>query len=99
MQQLLSDGPLGEIANHCQLVYTFVVGGNPNGPKELIDFNASYPLTVETPLFPDEQDVTYLNIEENMKEGKSQTWLKYAMGIIENHYYFDDIGKGGPGFA
>ena len=52
----------------CELVYTFVVGGNtdPRGPTELVD--DSIPLTVSEDEIPGDQhdlsnpDVTYLNI-------------------------------------
>ena len=37
-------------------------------------------------------DVTFLNIRENMNEGKSQTWFKYATTIMEQ-YDVDYAGK------
>jgi hypothetical protein len=81
--------------DHCQLAYTFATGGNPNGPTELVDFNASYPMTVQTEnqlLLRDEADMVHLNIRENTKKGKSQTWLKYATTIFETRYFYY-IGK------
>lgn len=79
--------------NNCRLAYTFVMGGNPKGPTELVRYNDSYPLML--PNQGDENDLVYLNIRENMKEGKSQTWLAYAAKYLLEHHgiYFDFIGK------
>jgi hypothetical protein len=39
-------------------------------------------------------DIIHLNIQENMKEGKSQTWLKHASWISKNSTLpLDYIGK------
>ena len=45
-----------ESYHDCQLVYTFVLGGNPNGPTELVNNNSlpllvtqDYLLWIETP--------------------------------------------------
>jgi hypothetical protein len=95
LQQLLDEVHALPNEHDCQLAYTFVMGGNPNGPTELVDFNASYPMTVPTRnqlLLRDEADIVHLNIRENMKEGKSQTWLKYATTVLETRY-LDYIGK------
>jgi hypothetical protein len=82
---------------YCQMVYTFVMGSNPNGPKELVeDSHASLPLTVANPPvhLANETDILHLNIQENMKEGKSQTWLKYATWISKNSTLpLDYVGK------
>jgi hypothetical protein len=40
-----------------------------------------------------ESDVVVLNIQENMKEGKTQSYFKYATTIIDEHVYFDYIAK------
>lgn len=83
---------------HCQIAYVFVVGGNPNGPKELVEeTKESGPVNMESPLesssdIKDEDDIVFLNIQENGKEGKSQTFFKYATKVLESHY-FDYIGK------
>ena len=84
----------------CQLVYTFVLGGNPAGPTELV--NSSMPLLIPKGrigsipgIQADDKyldDMTFLNIQENMKEGKSQTWLYRAQQLIER-YDFDYVGK------
>jgi hypothetical protein len=97
LHELLS----GSLPNHgaeCQMAYAFVMGSNPNGPTELMDPNATFPMTLEnqddlTPL-KDERDIVHLNIRENMEDGKSPTWFKYATStVIDNHYYFDYVGK------
>jgi hypothetical protein len=88
----LADKAFPNIENDCRLAYTFVMGGNPNGPTELVEFNDSYPLTVNNIRNQEEKDIVYLNIRENMKEGKSQTWFKYATTVLD-HHYFDYIGK------
>jgi hypothetical protein len=63
----------------CQIAYTFVIGGNANGNNEFVDTDHKEALTV-TPanISAVEDDVTYLNIKENMNEGKMQSWFKYA---------------------
>ena len=83
----------------CQVAYSFVVGGNATGPTERVDFDPSkHSITIDPTLQLDghdhtvEDDVTYLNIRENMIEGKSQTWFKYASIMLEDNY-FDYIGK------
>jgi hypothetical protein len=87
-----------ELSDECQMAYIFVVGGNAKGPKELVDSNASYPISVPCHLQhnhdqSEERDVLCLNIQENMKEGKSQTWFHYASTIVLTHHYFDYLGK------
>ena len=92
----------------CQMAYTFVMGANPMGPKELVHVNESFPITVERPdryilkhldheveLPPSpSSDIVFLNIHENMKEGKSQSWLKYVTELMnDENIYFDYIGK------
>ena len=79
----------------CELIYTFVLGGNPNESTELLD--DSRPPEVEKPVTgvcPDlnEPDVILLNIKENMNEGKSQSWMKYGADIAEK-YDLDYVTK------
>jgi uncharacterized protein (DUF488 family) len=72
-----------------------VVGGNPSGTTELMEFNDTYPITLNGQSLEnstDRYDTVYLNIRENMNDGKSQTWFRYATMVLENHY-FDYIGK------
>mmetsp|Transcript_983 Transcript_983/g.1907 ORF Transcript_983/g.1907 Transcript_983/m.1907 type:complete len:745 (-) Transcript_983:646-2880(-) len=84
----------------CQLVYTFVLGGNQEegGPTELLEYNSSYPMSIPCRLHQhaseqDTSDIVCLNIKENMEEGKSQTWLKYATTVLHDRGYFDYFGK------
>lgn len=76
-----------------QLAYVFVLGGNPNGPKELVAGTESALLRLPPPNNATEPDMLYLNIQENMKEGKSQTFLKYATLVVDEFVYFDYIAK------
>mmetsp|Transcript_117452 Transcript_117452/g.339571 ORF Transcript_117452/g.339571 Transcript_117452/m.339571 type:complete len:352 (+) Transcript_117452:234-1289(+) len=76
--------------SNCQLIYTFVIGGaeNETAPTELV--NSSLPILLPTPLasnYPDvnDPDVTLLNIQENMNEGKSPTFLYYASQMMKKY--------------
>jgi hypothetical protein len=91
----------------CQLIYTFVVGANPYGPTNLVDYyNSSHPLTLTesdvVAQFPDlilnsssvtssgemtmlEKDILYLNIKENMEEGKTPSWFHVANTLVEEY--------------
>ncbi|CAJ1952206.1 unnamed protein product [Cylindrotheca closterium] len=87
----------------CQLAYAFVLGGNPKGPTELLEYNSSFPMSIPCRLQhtndqEDTSDIICLNIRENMEEGKSQTWFKYATTTTvpqqhEQNDNFDYIGK------
>jgi len=79
------------LLRECQLVYVFVAGGNSTGPKERVTYNdnSSEPMTLPS----NESDVVLLNIQENMKEGKSQSYFKYATTIVDEYLYFDYIAK------
>lgn len=85
-----------ETRYECEIIYTFVVGGNPSAPPELVD--QSRPREVSKPIHgttcPDlnEPDVTLLNIRENMNEGKSQTWMSHGAEIAEE-YDLDYVTK------
>ncbi len=74
----------------CQVVYFFFLGGNPNGPTELVAPNSSFPMTIEGNL--DEDDLIYFNIRENLEDGKSQTFFKYA-SMLSKEIQFDYVGK------
>lgn len=78
---------------HCQVAYVFFMGANPDGPTELVAPNFSFPIEIDpsTQKTP-EEDVVYLNIKENMEDGKSQTWFKYGAMMAETHG-FDYIAK------
>mmetsp|Transcript_10944 Transcript_10944/g.16837 ORF Transcript_10944/g.16837 Transcript_10944/m.16837 type:complete len:410 (+) Transcript_10944:242-1471(+) len=90
-----------EIQTTCQIIYTFVLGGNPQGDdfwsSSILyddDRDALAPVSVLTSpeLLENEKDITFLNIKENMDQGKSVTWLDFASvdGIIPS---IDYIGK------
>jgi hypothetical protein len=83
--------PLGK----CRLAYVFFMGANPSGPTELVYPNASYPLLVDPlRIASAEDDVVYLNIKENLEDGKMQTWFKYASLVAEeDQFQFDYIAK------
>lgn len=82
------------LLQECQLAYAFIAGGNPEGPTERVEFNESLvPLVLPSPTASSEPDIVVLNIRENMKEGKSQTFLKYATTIIDEALYFDLVAK------
>jgi hypothetical protein len=79
----------------CELIYTFVIGANPNTTPELVDH--SRPFEVQRPITGtsrdlNEPDMTLLNIRENMNEGKSQTWMYYGAMIAEE-YDIDYVAK------
>jgi Galactosyltransferase len=99
--------PNDEIRYQCQLIYTFVVGGLPQQSDnqirtELVQESLSKPFLL--PLGQSEQhhirnkdlivnnDVTFLNIQENMNDGKSQTWFAYATKVMKQ-YDLDYAGK------
>jgi hypothetical protein len=75
----------------CQLIYTFVIGGNEDtldGPTELLDDRI--PILLEKG-----DDYVVLNIQENMNSGKRQTWFYFASTIMNNEpkLNFDYVGK------
>lgn len=86
--------PLNE-RYECQLIYTFVMAGNPDAPPVLV--NHERPYEVSKPITGrsrdlNEPDTILLNIRENMNEGKSQTWMKYGAEIAEE-YGLDYVTK------
>ncbi|CAJ1959558.1 unnamed protein product [Cylindrotheca closterium] len=90
---------LGEILKgmvpeeECQLAYTFVIGGSSTGPTELVETNDIKSMILENnDIHHNESDVTVLNIKENMNDGKSETWLRYALLVTQTHY-FDYVAK------
>ncbi len=77
----------------CMIPYTFVVSAG--GKDRPTDHNDHEPLILDTDLngnIDSEGDVTYLNIRENMEDGKSPTWFKYAANVAKE-FGIDYIGK------
>lgn len=68
----------------CEIIYTFVIGG-ANDFERPEDHSDDKPLTLAQDRHGNsEPDCTYLNIRENMEEGKSATWFKYASLLVSN---------------
>lgn len=89
------------VQTRCQIIYTFVVGGNcivedgdVNDKKTRWKSTSTKPrnATVEPPakLLKLESDITYLNIQENANEDKSLSWFDYISSMGKQ---FDYIGK------
>ena len=89
------DKYLEEHTAECHLIYTFVLGGNPDAPStELLD-DKSRPWVLPSTAADNPRqyngtdilaaDVTLLNIKENMNDGKSQTWFSYAATLVDDH--------------
>jgi Galactosyltransferase len=88
------------IQDSCQFIYTFVVAlpgkGNTNAPTELLSdtdpiHNVQY-YQERIARKVEDEDLTFLNIRENMNEGKSQTWFKYASQVMDQ-FDFDYVIK------
>ena len=78
--------------DECQFIYTFVSGFENNNtalPTELlannrpIDNVQAYHERLKD--HHEDFDMTFLNIQENMNEGKSQTWFKYAASVMDQY--------------
>lgn len=77
----------------CQIPYTFVIGGGDASRPS--DHDDDEPLTLETHHNGHEDpegDCTYLNIKENMENGKSTTYMKFG-AMLAKEYGIDYIGK------
>lgn len=103
----LQDLQNGKVKFHdCQIAYTFVVGANPKGPTDLVEerhhsnsSSSSSALVVDHPISQSgailEDDVTYLNMMENMNQGKTPSWFHYTATVMDDYpsLLFDYIGK------
>ena len=76
--------------SHCQIIYTFVVGGNssapmayPQDPTQLVVRNST--------LSSLEPDVLLMNIKENMNDGKTPSWFHYTSTLL--HRGIDYVSK------
>ena len=90
--------PLSRVTPTCELIYTFVVGGNASAATSIRDlerpaaaFLLSAPsnatLSSSGPYFPDDEthdDITRLDIAENMDEDKSPTWFGHVSKIMDD---------------
>ncbi len=80
----------------CQLLYTWVIGAakksDPSATTAYLNPKKDKPMTVH-PSGISDSHATYLNIIENMNEGKSQTWFKYASSQIPEDFHIDLIAK------
>lgn len=75
--------------SECQFAYTFVMGANET---------AQYTLPMSTPLEQitvpgSEPDAVYLNIRENMEDGKTETYFHWVELLSKEKLYFDYVGK------
>ena len=62
----------------CRIIYTFVIGGNPQAPEEWKESSKSDMTMDASKMLKHESDILYLNIHENMNGGKTPTWFDYA---------------------
>jgi len=79
----------------CKVLYSFVIGAANDSEDSPTDhFRTDRPIVVKdyTPKNADDNDCTYLNIQENMNYGKTPTWFKYASSVAES-YGIDYIAK------
>jgi hypothetical protein len=83
--------------SRCELVYTFVlgaVGPNYNGtsfPTEITGYDER-PLVVDRSSSNSTRNQLFLNIRDNMNEGKSQTWLNHASRLAKE-FDFEYVAK------
>ena len=82
----------GSNKEDCSIIYTFVMGAmdssNTTAPTDLTEWedqeNISY--VVDRPSSSldtsEHRDILYLNVRENMNEGKTVTWFRYASSIL-----------------
>jgi hypothetical protein len=76
-----------------------VFAGNKTGPPERLDHNWNGVAEIDRSLFPridpGRDDLVFLNIRENMNEGKSPSWMKAGLAISDAFpsLRFDYIAK------
>lgn len=68
-----------------------MVAGNPDGPTSCTSKNIK-DYTVQNLSEDAEPDALYWNIRENMNDGKTDTWFRYA-ALVSDSLYFDYYGK------
>lgn len=85
--------PVNEVTPSCDLIYTFVVGGNPSAPPSIeTNVMETSSFLIKRSIEDEPDDFTILNIHENMDKGKSPTWLGYASILMDRHN-IDYVGK------
>lgn len=103
LSEYLSKQETNDEGKTCLIAYTFVLGGNEKETTYWSSQSSNRQATVDTlqepPKDPSliilaknletELDITYLNIRENMNEGKTISWFDYA----SSETTFDYIGK------
>jgi len=65
-----------------------VIGARTEGGSTRYNSNSAEGITLDVPGTAEknfEGDLVYLNIKENMNEGKTPTWFQYAADISERH--------------
>ncbi|KAL3930044.1 MAG: hypothetical protein SGBAC_011943 [Bacillariaceae sp.] len=72
----------------CQVAYTFVMGANETAPYTLPMTTTLEAMTVTG----SEPDAVYLNIKENMEDGKTETYFHFVE-LLSKLLYFDYVGK------
>jgi hypothetical protein len=71
----------------CQVIYTFVVGGNPHASPRW-DSQSGIPRTIDaSAMLKHEKDILYLNIRESMNDGKTESWFAYAAEELQGIDY------------
>ena len=69
----------------CRIVYSFVIGARTEGGSTRYNPSSAEGIALDVPDKNGEGDLVYLNIKENMNEGKTPTWFQYAADISERH--------------
>lgn len=75
----------------CQIMYTFVIGGNASGSMSYKASNATKLLIENKTFTKQEPDSILLNIRENMNQGKTPSYFYYASTLLDRG--IDYVGK------
>ena len=75
----------------CQIIYTFVVGGNPYTGTEWSASNGVSRTMDASQMLKHEYDILYLNIKENMNDGKTESWFEYASSQLTTIDYISKL--------
>lgn len=81
------------LTRKCVVPYAFIMGGGGyTRPPDHNDFEPLIKDTDKNGVADPEGDCIYLNIRENMEDGKSSTYLKYGASLARE-YGIDYVGK------